>query len=74
MPLGVGNFQSASLRLCHEVGVPIAEVLLVRGQGGNWVGVIDGRLVKGPRLGLWVRVRQRGAYRVCAASRRQSAN
>ena len=63
VPLGVGNFQSASLRLCHEVGVPIAEVLLVRGQGGNWVGVIDGRLVKGPRLGLWVRVRQRGAYR-----------
>ena len=43
--------------------MPIAEVLLVRGQGGNWVGVIDGRLVKGPRLGLWVRVRQRAAYR-----------
>ena len=63
MPLGVGNFQSASLRICHEIGVPIAEVLLVRGQGGNWVGVVDGRLVKGPRIGLWVRVRQRGVYR-----------
>lgn len=43
--------------------MPIAEVLLVRGQSGSWVGVIDGRLVKGPRIGLWIRVRQGGAYR-----------
>ena len=43
--------------------MPIAEVLLVRGQGGNWVGVVDGRLVKGPRIGLWIRVQQQGAYR-----------
>jgi hypothetical protein len=59
----MGSFQSASVRICHELGLPIAEVLLVRGQGGTWVGVIDGRLVKGPRIGLWVRVRQGGSYR-----------
>ena len=63
VPLGVGALQSVSMRICHEAGVPIGEVLLVRGQGGTWVGAIDGRLVKGPRIGLWIRVRQAGTYR-----------
>jgi hypothetical protein len=63
VPLGVGTLQSVSMRICHQAGVPVAEVLLVRGQGGTWVGSIDGRLVKGPRIGLWIRVRQNGAYR-----------
>ena len=63
VPLGVGAFQAASMRICHQQGVPIAEVLLVQGAGGVWSGVIDGRYLRGPRLGLWIRVRQQGSYR-----------
>ncbi|MBF94495.1 MAG: hypothetical protein CMH58_04970 [Myxococcales bacterium] len=65
VPLGVDrNIDSAAVRVARRAGIPVAEVLLVRDAGGLWRGVIDGRLVQPPRLGLWVKVRARdGRYR-----------
>ncbi len=65
VPLGVNrNIDSATVRVARRAGIPVAEVLLVRDVGGLWKGVIDGSLVKPPRLGLWVKVRGRdGRYR-----------
>jgi hypothetical protein len=63
VPLGAIKVQGATVRICREAGRPIAEVLLVRTRSGVWAGVIDGNLIRAPRVGLWIKIRQNGSYR-----------